>query len=244
MRAHLLGGLNLLVALDDSDYVTADGAGDLHEHQTDGTAADDGYRIADLNAGFMQSAEDAGQRLGHGGVFEADVGRNHQHVGFDDATRHADIFGIGTIVEEQILAEIFLMLGAVEAHLTGGGIQRYDAHAFFEAMNAGADFFDDPGEFVSEEGGRDDHAGVIAALVDLEVSAAGERDLDFDQDFALFHAGDGNFFDLQIFFAVEDGSRHFSIHFEFCTSGAKAPNEFRSQRGPKGPLFHLGVKTP
>ena len=141
-----------------------------------------------------------------------DVGRNDQHVGFDDAPRDADVFGIGSVVEEQVFAEIFLVLGAVEAHLAGRGIERHHAHALLEAVHALADFLDYAGQFVAEERGRDDHAGVVAALIDLEIGAAGESDLDFDQHFALFHARDGHSFNLEIFFAVQDGGRHFSVH--------------------------------
>ena len=89
------------------------------------------------------------------------------------------------------------MLGAVEAHLAGRGVQRDDAHALLEAVDAGADFFDDSGQFVAEQRGRNDHAGVIAALVHLEVGAAGQGDLDLDQNLAVTHARDGDFFDLQ-----------------------------------------------
>jgi hypothetical protein len=88
------------------------------------------------------------------------------------------------------------MLGAVETHLAGRGIERDHALTFFESVNAFADFLNDPGEFVSEERRRDDHASVIAALVDLEVGAAGERHLHFDQDLAFFHARDRYTFNL------------------------------------------------
>jgi hypothetical protein len=43
---------------------------------------------------------------------------------------------------------------------------------------------------------------VIAALVHLEIGAAGQGDLDFDQDLAVSHARDGYFFNLEVFFAV------------------------------------------
>jgi hypothetical protein len=71
---------------------------------------------------------------------------------------------------------------------------------------------------MAEEGGRDDHAGVVAALVHLEISAAGQGDLDFDQNLAVSHARDGYFFDFEVFFAVQDGSGHFSIHCGFPSS--------------------------
>ena len=202
VRAHVFGGFDLAVALDDRNYVAADSASYLYEHEADGSAAENGDGIADLDSGFVQSAQDAGQRFGHGGVFYADVGRNDQHVGFDNAARHADVFGVGAVVEEQVFAKIFLMFGAVKAHLARGGVERDDAHALLEAVDAGADFFDDSGQFVAEKGGRDDHAGVVAALVDLEIGAAGESDLDFDEDLAIAYARDGYFFNFEIFFAV------------------------------------------
>ena len=83
---------------------------------------------------------------------------------------------------------------------------------FLKLWHALADFLDHAGQFVAEERGRHDHAGVIAALINLEVGAAGERHLHLDQHLALFHARDGYSFNFQIFFAVQDGSRHFSIH--------------------------------
>ena len=110
VRAHLFGGFDLAVALDDGNHIAPDGAGDLDEHQADGAAAEDGDGVADFDAGFMQAAQDAGQRFGHGRVFEADVGGNDQHVGFNDAARHANVLGVRAVVEEEIFAEIFLML--------------------------------------------------------------------------------------------------------------------------------------
>jgi hypothetical protein len=68
------------------------------------------------------------------------------------------------------------VLGAVEAHLARGGVQRDHAHALLETVHARAYFFDDTGKFMPEQGRGDDHAGVVAALVDLEIGAAGQRD--------------------------------------------------------------------
>jgi hypothetical protein len=144
----------------------------------------------------MESAQDAGERLSHGGIFETDVGRNDEHVGFDDAAGDANVFGLGSVVEEEIFAEVLLMLGAVEAHLARGGVEGDDAHALLESVDTGANFLDDSGEFVAEEGRGNDHAGVITALVHLEVGAAGEGNLDLNQNFAITHARDGNFLDL------------------------------------------------
>jgi len=91
----------------------------------------------------------------------------------------ANVFGVGSVVKEEVFAKIFLVLGAVEAHLARGGVEGDDAHAFLEAVDAGADFLDDSGQFVTEKGGWDNHAGVVAALVHLEIRAAGQGDLHF-----------------------------------------------------------------
>ena len=150
MRPHVFGGDNLFVALDDGNHVAADGAGYLDEHQTDGAAADDGDGVSDFYSGFVQTAQHAGQRLSHGRVFETDVGRNDQHVGFDDAPGYANVFRVSSVVEEQVFAEIFLMFRAIKAHLARRGIQGDDLHAFLEAVHALADFLDDSGQLMAK----------------------------------------------------------------------------------------------
>jgi len=82
---------------------------------------------------------------------------------------------------------------------------------WFNFMNV-ANFFDYAGQFMAKQCGGHNHAGVVAALVHLEISPAGESDLYFDQHLAFFDARDGHSFNLQIFFAVKNGSGHFSIH--------------------------------
>jgi hypothetical protein len=104
------------------------------------------------------------------------------------------------------------MLGAVEAHLARGRIEGDNLHALLEAVDAFAHLFDNSGEFVAEEGRRNDHAGVVATLIDLEIGPAGESDLYFDEYLTLFDAGDRHSFNLEIFFAVQDGGGHFSVH--------------------------------
>ena len=209
---HLLGGFDLPIALDNGNHIATDRASHLHEHQADRSAADDHDRVANLDASLVQAAQHAGQRLRHGRVFEAHVGWNYQHVGFDDALGHTNVFGVGAIVEQQIFAKIFLVFGAVEAHLAWSGVQSYNAHALLETIHAAADFFDHAGEFMSKQRRRNDHARVIAALVHLQIGAAGQRHLHFNQHLAVFDARDGYSFNLEIFFAVQHGSRHFSIH--------------------------------
>src|SRR5437773_1754838 len=210
--AHLAGGFDLPIAFDDRDHVAADGAGDLNEHQPDRSATQDGDRVADLNSSFVQAAKHARQRLSHRSIFKADVGRNDQHVRFNNAARHTNVLRIGAVVEKEVFAEVFLVFGAVKAHLAGRGVQGYDAHALLEAVDVSTNLLNDSSEFVAEKRRRHDHARVIAALVHLEIGAASQGDLNFDENLAIADARDGYFFDLEVFFAVQDGGSHFSVH--------------------------------
>src|SRR3984957_4531357 len=97
------------------------------------------------------------------------------------------------------------MLGAVETHLARGGIQSNNTLPLLEADDALAYFFNDASQFMAEQGRRNDHAGVVAALVNFEIGTTSECDLNFNQHLAFFHARDGHSFNLEIFFAVQDG---------------------------------------
>src|SRR5262249_58492805 len=88
--AHLAGRLDLAVPLYDRDDVATDGTGNLHEHEADRAAAEYHDRVADLDAGFMQTTKDTSQRLGHGSVFKADIGGNDEHGGFHHPARPAE----------------------------------------------------------------------------------------------------------------------------------------------------------
>ena len=210
--AHLAGSFDLSIAFHDRDNVAADGPGDLNEHQPDRPAAEDGDRVADLNSRFVQAAKHACEGLSHRSIFKADVRRNDQHIRFNNAARHTNVLRIGAVVEQKIFAEVFLVLRAVEAHLAGRGVEGYDAHALLKAVDVSPNLLDDSREFVAEERGRHDHARVIAALVHLEIGAASQGDLNFDENLTIADARDGYFFDLEVFFAVQDGGGHFSVH--------------------------------
>ena len=61
---------------------------------------------------------------------------------------------------------------------------------------------------MSEDGGRNDHLRVVAALENFQVGAAGERGLDAEADFAGLERGRREVFDLDLFFSVQDGGFH------------------------------------
>src|SRR5581483_11816987 len=176
------------------------------------------------------STEDTRHRLRHRRFFEADGIGNGEHIGFNDAAGNADVFRVRAVVEQQVFAEILLVFRTVEAHLEGSGDQRHHAHALLEAAHVGTDFLDDSGEFVTEQRRRHDHAGVISALVDLEVRAAGEGDLNLNKNLTLADTRDGYLFNLYVLFTVEDGCRHMSVHANSLPSGC--PAESRPSGSP------------
>ena len=138
--------------------------------------------------------------------------RDGQHVGVDDAAGNANVFGVSAVVEEQIFAEIFLMLGAVEAGAAGRGVQRDHAHSLAESADVGPNFLDHPGQLMPEQRRRHDHARVISPLIDLEVGAAGQSDLHLHQYLTFFQFGDRHLLDFDVLFAIEDGGGHLSAH--------------------------------
>src|SRR5216684_2430677 len=111
------------------------------------------------------------------------------------------------------------MLRAIEAHAAGSGIKRDHAHSLLEAAHAFTDFLDRTGQFMPEQRGWHNHAGMIAALIHLQVRAAGKRHVDLHQNFAVTHAWDRHPFNLDVFFAVKNGRRHLAIH-SWCPSHA------------------------
>ena len=94
--------------------------------------------------------------------------RHLQHIFHNDARGNAHVFGVRSIVEEQIVAEIFLPAAAMVAPQARRGIGRYDTHAQaparIRALTRDGDFTD---HFVTKDRGRLNHFRVIAALPNL-----------------------------------------------------------------------------
>ena len=178
----------------------------------------------------MQPAQYAGQGFDHGRFFVGDISGNGEHVGFNNAARNANVFGVSAVIEQQVFAEIFLMFGAVEAHLAGRRIQRHYPHALFEAAYTVPDFFNHSGKFMSEERRRDNHARVIAALVDLKIGTAGQCDLHLDQHFPIANSRDGYSFNLYVLFAIEDSRCHLSVHARFLPTSCPVESLLSSTR--------------
>src|SRR5579884_270285 len=206
-----LSVFDLLVALDHRYYASAAQFRNLHEHKSNGTSSDYNDAVARLRMSLVQPVQDTRQRLAHRRSFEADVIRNPQHIDFNDAAGNFDVLGVGSVNEEQVLAQVRLLPQAEEAHATGRGVQRNNAHSRAEVLHARAHFFDRSREFVPEQCRGLDHARVVPALEDLKIGAAGEGHLDFNQNLSLGHARDGHLLDFYVLFSVEDGGLHGSV---------------------------------
>ena len=72
-------------------------------------------------------------------------------------------------------------------------------------------FFDDTSKLMAEKCRRRNHPSMIALPPHLEVRTAGERHLDTNQEVLGANGGDFNFFNFQIFAAVQDGRHHVSV---------------------------------
>ena len=128
-RAQLARRFHLAVVLDDGDHFAAGQRGDVQNHQAQRAAADDRDGVAGMRPRIFKSVHGAGQRLGQRRVFQRNVVGNMQRVLGDDARRNANELGIGAVVEEQIVAEIFLAALAEVALAAGRGVERDDAVA-------------------------------------------------------------------------------------------------------------------
>src|SRR4051812_39205678 len=99
----------------------------------------------------MQTAQDTRQRFCHSGSLKTHASRNLKHVGFDDATRNTNVLRVCAVVEEQVFAQVFLVLAAIETFPARSGIQRNYAHTALELLYSRPNFFNNAREFVSEQ---------------------------------------------------------------------------------------------
>src|ERR1019366_1553633 len=92
-----------------------------------------------------------------------------------DARRNADELGVGSIVEEQVVAEVLLAAIAEIAVAAWGGVERHDAVTGSEVSDSLAGLHNGSGQFVAKKRWRHDHARMIAAAEHLQVGSARER---------------------------------------------------------------------
>ena len=69
---------------------------------------------------------------------------------------------------------------------------------------------------MTEDGGRHDHASVIAAAKDLDVGPAGKRGAHTNEDIARSESGNRYPFELYVLFSVEYGREHRYLSLNSC----------------------------
>ena len=143
--------VELVLALDDGDDVETEERCCVNKEQTDGAGAENDGGLAGDGFGLFEPADDAGQGLGECGVFEGDGFGDGQGVFGDDARGNSDELSVGTIVEEEIVTEILLIVEAEEASAAGCGVQGENAVAQRKVGDAITYVDDGAGEFVAEE---------------------------------------------------------------------------------------------
>src|SRR5215510_13181006 len=94
---------------DEADAATREHA---DKSQTDRAATDYDGGVAGAHFHFMDAAKDAGERLGQRGTLVVHGVRHFEHIFDDDAARDAHVLGVSAVVEEQIVAEVFLPAAA------------------------------------------------------------------------------------------------------------------------------------
>jgi hypothetical protein len=157
----------------------------------------------------MNAAQDARERLDKRSTAVIDGVRHLEHVFHHDAAGDAEILGVGAIVEEQVFAEIFLAATTMETTQARRGISGdytlADAPAGVNTLAQSCDFADD---FVAEHGGRLNHARVVAALPDFEISAIREREANAKQNFVGGQSWHVDSFDAEVFAAIKHSGGH------------------------------------
>ena len=95
-------------ASDGDDARAVDRLGQAHEHHADGPSPMTATVSPGRRAALLQAAHHARQRLHQRGILIADVRRNSYMFFWTIRCGDADVFGVGSVIEQQILAEIFL----------------------------------------------------------------------------------------------------------------------------------------
>ena len=209
--AELARGFNLAIVLDDGDDFAAGERGHVEHHEAERAAADDGDDVAGMGAGVLKPMYGASQRLSERGVLERHVIGNVQGVLGNDARRDADELGVGAVVEEQIVAEIFLAVLAEITLTTGSGIKGHYTAATGETFNAFSNLDDRSCQLVAEECRGDDHAGMVAASKDFQVCSTSESGSYANNQFAGGGARNWHVFNANILPAVQDRGLHGSL---------------------------------
>ncbi len=115
--------------LDDRNRFTSRQRGHMQDHQPQRAAADDRNDVAGARTRIFKAMYRAGQRLSQRCMLQRYMIGNMQRVLGDDARRDANEFRISAVVEEQIVAKVFLTALAKVALAAWRRVERHYAVA-------------------------------------------------------------------------------------------------------------------
>src|SRR5438552_17833773 len=110
---------------------------------------------------------------------------NLVHVAFDNSGGNADVLGVSTVVEKQIVTQVFIAALAKETLHAGSGVGRYHSLAHVPPFHFRTHGDDIASQLVSEKRRRNNHARMVTAAEHLHVGTARERSLYAHQHVAL-----------------------------------------------------------
>src|ERR1700736_6103976 len=90
-------------------------------------------------------------------------------VALDNPRRDANVFGVRSVVEKQVIAKIFIATTAIKAFLAWRRIGGHHALSQAKAVNILTQRDNVPGKLMPEKRWRNNHAGVITAAEDFYV---------------------------------------------------------------------------
>jgi hypothetical protein len=178
-----------------------------YEHKANGPAAYHENALTLVKTAVADSLHNAGERFRESGVPKGSVVLQTQEIALDETLGDGDRFSVCAIKEGEIVAKIFLLIAAIKALAARSRVGDNDPIAHSPGIDV-RDFGNDSGHFVSKNGRRCDHAGVIAALENFEVGAASERRFDAQSHFAPGKRARLDLLDPQIFASVQHRRLH------------------------------------
>ena len=182
------------------------------EHQADRPGADHRHRLPAADPALLHPPHDAREGLDHRRLAEPHALLERHEVVPHHPGGDAGELRVGPVPEEEVVAQARAVVPAVVALAAGGRVGHDHGRARLDALHPRPHLLDDPGHLVAEDRGRGDHPRVVAAPVDLEVGAAGERHLGAEEHVPGLQAGDVHLLDPHVLAAVEHGGLHPSGH--------------------------------
>lgn len=125
--------------------------GQRHGEEPDRARPHHQHALTPAEGEVVDALHHAGEGLGQRGGLERGLGSQGQQVGRDDPGRHHDRLRIGSVQEEQVIAEVLLTTPAAVAPAAGGRVGAHDAVTRLDAPDPGSRLHHRARPFVSEE---------------------------------------------------------------------------------------------